>query len=783
MNRSSLESENETLRQRVTELEAELSRRAALSFEDGYRYTVELNPQVTWTADAAGRVEDINQRWLDLTGLPKEQALGDGWTRAVHPEDMPAVAAAWERAVGTGDPYDVEHRMLLADGRHRWMRSRAVVRRDSRGEITRWYGTTEDISQRKEAEQLLKNTEQSFRAAFAEAPIGMVLLSADGKLLEVNRAYWQMLGYDAAHLTGKNSAGVTHPEDIEKTRQFFVLLQQDETDKAVLEKRYIHREGHTIWTRASATMRRDAQGRPMEVVAIVEDITRHKLAEMERERLLSEVEAERKRLEAVASQMPLGLLISDREGKLIFFNQEGERLLGHRLRLGSDYLDYARFGPSHQNGTPLLATEHAMGRALLKGEVIRDEEGPYRRPDGSITTLQISAAPVYDEAKNMIGTVALLGDISPRKELEKILRENEERLQLIFAQAPVGVCVLRGRDLVYELVNPHYQEILPDRDLLGRSLLDAVPEVSPGVLDILHGVLDTGQAFAATEFLIPLDQNRDGIVEDCWFNFVYHPLRDRQGDVSGVVAIAIDVSSHVRARRELQRANRELEEFAYVSSHDLQEPLRMVNIYTQLLMRDLEPVLSPSTIGFAEEVQHGVARMERLLKDLLNFSRVVAAESAPEEPESLADLNLSAREAVQTMQGRIDEAGANVSMDKLPTVHGDQTQFAQVFQNLISNALKYRKPGRPPVIEIKCCLYGSEACVAVRDNGIGFEQAQSERIFGLFKRLHKDAYPGTGLGLAICKRIVERYGGRIWAESSPDQGAAFFVAFKGVVAE
>src|SRR5580704_16113720 len=106
-----------------------------------------------------------------------------------------------------------------------------------------------------------------------------------GRLLEVNRAYWQMLGYDAAHLTGRNSAGVTHPEDIEKTRQFFVLLQQDGTDKAVLEKRYIHREGHTIWTRASTTMRRDAQGRPVEVVAIVEDITRHKLAEIERERL------------------------------------------------------------------------------------------------------------------------------------------------------------------------------------------------------------------------------------------------------------------------------------------------------------------------------------------------------------------------------------------------------------------------------------------------------------------------------------------------------------------
>jgi PAS domain S-box-containing protein len=778
------ESENSALRRRVTELEAELSRRAAVSFEDGYKYAVELNPQMTWTANAAGRVEDINQRWQALTALPRERALGDGWRDAIHPEDLPAVSAAWMRAVTMGDPYDVEHRMLLGEGGHCWMRSRAVVRRDSRGETPRWYGTTEDISERKKTELLLRNTEQSFRAAFAEAPIGMVLLSADGKLLEVNRAYWQMLGYEAAHLTGKNSAGVTHPDDIEKTRLFFILLQQDETDKAVLEKRYIHREGHTIWTRASATMRRDAQGRPMEVVAIVEDITRHKLAEMERERLLSEVEAERKRLDAVASQMPLGLLISDRIGKLIFFNQEAERLLGHPLMDGAAYLDSAPFGAAAcPDAASLLAGQHTMGGALLRGEVVRDEERPYQRPDGTFTTLQISAAPVYDEARNMTGTVALLVDISPRKELEKILRENEERLQLIFAQAPVGVCVLRGRNLVYELVNPHYQEILPNRDLLGRPLREAIPEVSPAVLDILHGVLDTGQAFAATEFLIPLDQNRDGNLEDCWFNFVYHPLLDRQGEVSGVVAIAVDVSSHVRARWELLRANRELEEFAYVSSHDLQEPLRMVNIYTQLLMRDLQPVLSGTTIGFAEEVQRGVARMERLLKDLLNFSRIVAAESAPEEPESLADLNLSVREAVQTMQGRIDEAGATVSMDTQPTVHGDQAQITQVFQNLISNALKYRKPGRPPVIEVVSCPQGSDACIAIRDNGIGFEQAQSERIFGLFKRLHKDEYPGTGLGLAICKRIVERHGGRIWAESSPDNGAAFFLAFKGAIPE
>ena len=204
----------------------------------------------------------------------------------------------------------------------------------------------------------------------------------------------------------------------------------------------------------------------------------------------------------------------------------------------------------------------------------------------------------------------------------------------------------------------------------------------------------------------------------------------------------------------------------------------MVNIYTELLVQDLKPLLTSTTVGYAEQVQRGVHRMERLLNDLLNFSRTIAAESAPDQPESKADLNLSLREALQTMQGRIEEAGATLSFASLPVVSGDQSQFAQVFQNLISNALKYRKPECKPTIQITASSPMSDAVIVIRDNGIGFEQSQSERIFGLFKRLYKDEYPGTGLGLAICKRIVERYGGRIWAESSPDQGAAFFLTFK-----
>jgi PAS domain S-box-containing protein len=621
------------LRRRIAELERTLA-------DDEYRYSVELNPQVAWMAGADGRIEDFNQRWLDLTGLTREQALGHGWKKVVAPEDLDAMVEVWTHSIETGEPYDLEHRIRLRDGSLRWMRSRALARRNARGEIARWYGSTEDIHDRKEAELLLKNSEQMFGAAFKEAPIGMVLLSVDGTVLEVNQAYREMLGYGTEDLAGKDSAGITHPDDIELTKRFFEHLQSGGVTKSAIEKRYFHRDGRLIWARASATMRRDAEGRPMQVVAIVEDI-------------------------------------------------------------------------------------------------------------------------------------------SERKHLETILRESEERLQLIFKQAPVGVCVLKGHDLVFELVNPHYQELIPGRNLLGRALLDAVPEVDAAVLGILRGPLETGEPIAGTEFLIPLDQNGDGEVEDCWFNFVCHPLRDRRGDVWGVVVIAIDVSSHVRARVELQRVNRELEEFAYVASHDLQEPLRMVNIYTQLLLRELKPFLTEKTTGFAGHVQAGVARMEQLLRDLLNFSKTIADESSEERCRVSADLHASACRAIETLQGQIEEAQAVVSLDPLPVVFADHAQMTQVFQNLISNALKYRNEEERPNIRISCRSTGKECVVVIADNGIGFSQNQAERIFGLFKRLHnKNKYPGTGLGLAICKRIVERYGGRIWAESDPGKGAMFFFSLK-----
>ncbi len=367
------------------------------------------------------------------------------------------------------------------------------------------------------------------------------------------------------------------------------------------------------------------------------------------------------------------------------------------------------------------------------------------------------------------GVSLFYSDITGRKEADEARRHSEERLQQVFTQAPVAVLVLRGPEFVVELANPFYRELFQGRELVGRRFADAVPEIDIRMWDAFHHVVATGQAFVRDDFHIPYDQDGDGVVEDHWFNVLYHPLREAGGAVSGLVTVCVEVTPQVLARKELERANRELEEFAYVASHDLQEPLRMVNIYTQLLLKD-SPATGEGAAEYAGFIRQGVKRMEELIRGLLSYSQAIHREGPR---EGTANLSQSLSKALENVDTRLKETGGRVIGGPLPAVRGDTAQMAHVFQNLLSNSLKYRRAGVAPEIRVSAVREGEQWVVSVSDNGIGFDQKYAGRIFGLFKRLHNEEYPGTGLGLAICQRIVGRYGGRMWAEGTPGAGATF----------
>ncbi len=352
-----------------------------------------------------------------------------------------------------------------------------------------------------------------------------------------------------------------------------------------------------------------------------------------------------------------------------------------------------------------------------------------------------------------------------RKRTEAALMESEKRYRFLAESMPQMVWTA-GPDGGLDYVNTQAASYFgtSTESLLGAGWLSGVhPEDQEGVVQRWKFSLTTGQPYE-TEFR--LRRGEDGAWR--WFLVRAHARSAPEGQVVSWVGTCTDIHEQKKDQEALRKANRELEEFAYVASHDLQEPLRMVNVYTQLILRRIK-VEDDSVNQFADFVTQGVVRMEALLRDLLTFSRSVHTENAP---AGIADLSASLKGALSVLKTRIEETGAVITAQSLPRTRGETSQIAHVFQNLLSNSLKYRSQ-LAPVIEISSEKKGDHWIISVRDNGIGFEPRYAERIFGLFKRLHKEEYPGTGLGLAICKRIVERYGGRIWAEGDPGQGAVF----------
>jgi PAS domain S-box-containing protein len=226
-----------------------------------------------------------------------------------------------------------------------------------------------------------------------------------------------------------------------------------------------------------------------------------------------------------------------------------------------------------------------------------------------------------------------------------------------------------------------------------------------------------------------------------------------------------------RQADELARSNAELEQFAYVASHDLQEPLRMMSSFTELLAKRYRGKLDADADDFIGYIIDGAARMRQLINDLLTYSRVGRAGQAVAATDSSAVVTT----ACSNLRRSIEESRAEVTVEFLPVLPVEQTQLLQLFQNLIGNAIKFRQDSEPPRVQIGARRQGGEWLLWVRDNGIGIEPQYAERIFLVFQRLHKrDQYPGTGIGLAICKKIVERHGGRIWVESEPGQGSVFY---------
>jgi PAS domain S-box-containing protein len=355
--------------------------------------------------------------------------------------------------------------------------------------------------------------------------------------------------------------------------------------------------------------------------------------------------------------------------------------------------------------------------------------------------------------------------------LEANLSVVSRQLNSLVENSPSAIFI-KDIDGRYQLVNSHFERLVQKTRaaIIGRKA-EAIFSKSllPAVLETDRRVIET-RGVANVEIATELEG-----AQRVYLNTKF-PLFSESGEILGLGGIWTDITEQKQLSETLQiknvdleRSNKELEQFAYVASHDLQEPLRMVSSYMQLLESRYKDKLDDDAKEFIDFAVDGAARMQRLIQDLLAFSRVGTRGKEPE----IVDSSQSVAEALRNLKVRIEENGATVNAAGLPVVFVDRNQLTQVFQNLIGNAVKF-KGEKPPVVDITARDQGELFEFTVSDNGIGFDQKHADRIFTIFQRLNsREQYEGTGIGLSICKKIVERHGGKIWAESSVGQGATF----------
>jgi len=379
----------------------------------------------------------------------------------------------------------------------------------------------------------------------------------------------------------------------------------------------------------------------------------------------------------------------------------------------------------------------------------------------------------------LMGTAAVIG-IARRSRrasvehaaAEAAMREREIEFRTTMEATTVGI--FRIKNLHFDYVNPAMARMFgytQGEFSNGITSMDVViPEEREWVrLNTLKRASgEPGSPYQVT--CLRKDGSRfHGLV---WSNRIFY-----RGTPSTVGSM-LDISERIRAEEELRRvvdslaaSNMELERFAYVASHDLQEPLRSITSFTQLLNRRIGASLDDENRDYLNFIINGGKRMHALVNDLLAYSRVATKGT----PFTLLDSAAAVATALQNLHESIEDAHADICIGTLPAVMSDGMQLVQLFQNLIGNAIKFRKPGAVPVIEVTAQTIGNEVMFSVSDNGIGIPAEHIDQIFTVFRRLHStETYPGTGIGLAICKRIVERHGGRIWVESVPNQGSRFF---------
>ena len=741
------------------------------------------------------------------------QLLGpESWSERIHPDDKDQVLNSIHEVIDRGgENWSAEYRFQRADGSYAYIYDRGyIMHRD--GKSVRMVGSMQDISSFRELQKQREDEQEHYRLALMATGLGTWDYNPVTGDLRWDDRCRELFGLPpGAPVTWDSFVDGLHPDDRQPTvTAVQQVLMPNQPGRFDIEYRTVGlNDQKKRWLRATGQTYFDEQGNAYRFIGTVQNLTEQK--QKDRELKVSE-----DRFKMVIDQAPVAMLVLRGE-QLVFETVNDTMLLlldkTHDI-IGKPLLE-AMPEMADQSLIHILQQVYQTGTPYYGGETL---VRLYRHGQLEDCYFNIAYTPIRQRGQ-ITGVIEVATDVTEQVKARIALEKSEERLRTLIGESPFAIGVYITEDIVIETVNNVLLTMWSkDNSVLGKPMEDAVPELKgQPFIGLLKNVYKTGETYHTSEQRAEL--LKDGQLQPFWFNFTYKPLKNAEGKVYAILHMAVDVTTQVNAReqlkqaeenlrkaqqnlerqvekqtrelraanQDLQRSNANLQQFAYIASHDLQEPLRKIQSFSSLIQSQYANNLEEAGQDMLRRMQYAGERMSALIRDLLAYSRITTRQQA----FGPVSLDLIVARVIDTLDLQISQANAQVTVSSLPVLNGDEVQLSQLFQNLISNAIKFHVPDSIPTVTINCRIVQASALpgtvrptsvaerfyqINVTDNGIGFENKYLDRIFEVFQRLHgKSEYVGTGIGLAICQKVVANHGGAITATSQPGKGATFQV--------
>jgi PAS domain S-box-containing protein len=747
------------------------------SLEAKYRGLMEAAPDAMVVVDESGEIVLLNVQAEKQFGYSRDELLGhkvtsiipEGFAERLIADETRSADDALEQQIGTG----IELLGLRKDGSEFPIEIMLSPLESADGTLVT--AAIRNITVRNAADEHLAQMEGRYRGLLEAAPDAMVVVNQSGEIVLLNAQAEKQFGYRRDELLGQKVTNII-PEG------FAERLIADETRSA--DDALAQQIGTGI---ELSGLRKDGSAFPIEIMlsplesaegtlvtAAIRNISVRKAAEVH----LGLMEG---RYRGLLEAAPDAMVVVNQSGAIVLLNAQAEKQFGYSRDelLGQKVTNIIPEGFAER----LIADETRSAADALAQQIGTGIELSGLRKDRSRFPIEIMLSPL-ESAEGTLVTAAIR-NISVRKAAEVHLGQMEERYRGLLEAAPDAMVVVNRAGAIVLLNVQAEKQFGYNRDeLLGQKITNIIP-VGFAERLIADGTRSAADALAqqigmGIELLGLRKNGTEFPIE-----IMLSPLESDDGTLVTAAIRSIATRKQAEANllsniEELNRSNEELAQFAYIASHDLQEPLRMIASYTQLLSKRYKGKLDPEADEFIAFAVDGANRMQRLIQDLLAYSRV--GTKAKELRETSSELALE--RALKNLGRTVGESHATVTHDPLPTVRADETQLVQLFQNLVGNGIKYHGSDAPR-IHVSAAMNGERKWIfSVRDNGLGIDAKYFERIFGMFQRLHgREEFEGTGIGLAICKKIVERHGGAISVESQPGHGSTFRFALEGSEAE